>query len=161
MKLVYLIIGSNIGDRLKLIMKAESNLKKKVGPIVKESSIYKSEAWGNNLLPEFLNKVIIIKTKISVESILSIISEIEKKLGRIRNGDQYISRTIDIDILFYDNLILKSKNLTIPHPKIEERRFVLTPLAQIVPEFIHPVSGQKISKLLEKCNDKLYVENID
>ena len=161
MALVYLLLGSNLGDKVKLIRKAKSYLEKKVGPIINESSLYKTEAWGNNLMPDFLNQLLIVETKISAEVILSIIFEIENKMGRIRKEDQYISRTIDIDILFYDNLIIKSKNLNIPHPKIEERRFVLIPLAQIAPDLIHPVTGEKISKLLEICKDNLSVQKMD
>ena len=152
-----LSLGSNIGDRKKNLELAISKIKVLVGRHIKSSSIYETEPWGYAGQRAFYNLVAAFHTNLLPPEILERIQTIEKELGRIRQENQYAERTIDIDILFYGSLIVDNKKLTIPHPKIAERKFVLVPLYEISPDFIHPVVGCSIKELLEKCNDQLAV----
>lgn len=151
---VFLLLGSNLGDRLQIINQAIRLISVKIGRISLVSSFFESEAWGFISEHNFLNMVLQIETFLKPESLLVEILEIEKELGRLRsNGTTYQSRSIDIDILFYNNLKYSTDLLTIPHPKITERKFALTPLCQIAPDFIHPVNFCSIKQLLDVCND--------
>src|SRR3989338_10921733 len=137
MPIVYLSLGSNIGDR-------EANLKKamellvKIGEIKSASKIYETEPHGVAGHPWYLNQCVEVETDVSPEILLKKCLEIEKQLGRVREKDVTVPRTIDIDMLFYDNEHIETDHLTVPHPRLHERRFVLIPLAEIVPDFVHP-----------------------
>ena len=126
------------------------------GSIVNESSIYETAAWGNTKQASFLNKVISIRTKLPPDDLMKKLLEIEQKLGRVRT-EKYGPRTIDLDILFYDALIFHSAIVTLPHPAIQDRKFVLIPLAELSPGKIHPVYKKTISTLLKECADQLAV----
>lgn len=154
MNKVYLSLGGNLGDRTKRLAQARRLIEEKIGPIIQQSSIYETKAWGIENQPDFLNQVVIIETNLSPQKTLSIALAIELLLGRVRTQKWY-KRTIDIDILFYEDLILEKEQLTIPHPFISERNFVLAPLAEIVPEFLHPVLQKTMAQLYENCTDKL------
>ena len=156
----FLLLGSNQGNRLKILGHAEQEIRHKIGEIKLASSLYETEPWGFSPGQEFLNMVIQINTRLPAEVVLKKILNIEQELGRVRNSKGYTSRMIDIDILFYDNEIVDKPNLQIPHPRLHERMFTLIPLNEISPEKIHPVFGKNISELLAGCTDKLDVKKI-
>ena len=129
------------------------------GNIANKSSIYETAAWGNTKQASFLNKVISIRTKLPPDDLMKKLLEIEQKLGRVRT-EKYGPRTIDLDILFYDSLIYHSAIVTLPHPAIQDRKFVLIPLAELSPGKIHPVYKKTISTLLKECADQLAVKKL-
>ncbi len=152
MSLVYLILGGNRGNRREIISSAIDLVTSKIGLKISASTLYESEPWGFTS-ELFVNQVIAIKTNMSPEEILSASQQIEVQLGRIRNRAGYEARTIDIDLLYYDSMVLDSPDLTIPHPHIADRRFVLVPLAEIAPDYIDPLSGKKVIEMLQECSD--------
>lgn len=156
---VVTIFGSNSGDKFQLIKQAEIILSQKTGDVIAASSFYETEPWGFECNENFLNRVVVFETRLSPEDFLTACLDTEKILGRIRNypAKHYASRPIDIDILFYDSLIVQTADLTIPHPRICERNFVLVPLNEILPAFVHPVFHQTIAELLKTCPDHLEV----
>lgn len=155
MSTVVLLLGSNINPRLEFLASARKILNAECGKVVQCSSIYESEAWGFEA-DSFLNQVVVLETILSPIELLSKTQNIEKELGRVRRNKKeaiYDSRTIDIDILFYDDLCLNQPQLQIPHPRIAVRQFVLVPLCEILPEYRHPELNKTISQLLAMCND--------
>jgi len=157
MNSVYLLIGGNLGKRIENLVVAKSFIEKDIGKIIKASSVYETAAWGITEQPDFLNQVLLIKTKLAAEKMMGLIHFIENKMGRIRS-QKNASRTIDIDILFFNDEIINRTNLIIPHPEIQNRRFVLVPLNEIASGLIHPVFKQSIKNLLSTTNDKLEVK---
>jgi 2-amino-4-hydroxy-6-hydroxymethyldihydropteridine diphosphokinase len=155
-----ILLGSNIGDRANYLQQAAKSLEDRVGDISQKSSIYETVPWGFEAETNFYNQILILETNLPPQQILSIIQFIEAKMGRIRNSSGYTSRTIDIDILFYNDLIFNSPDLNIPHLHIHERKFVLEPLNEIIPDYIHPVMNKSIKELLSICKDKLKVVKI-
>lgn len=153
MNQVYLGLGSNLDDRLAYLYAAKKLIETTIGSIVQCSGIYETEPWGYTDDKQYLNQVILVECKSEVLETLKHITEIEKQLGRSRNGNGYAARNIDIDILFFNSEIINLPELVIPHPKIENRLFVLTPMAELNPAFVHPVIGLPIAQLLEKCED--------
>lgn len=155
---IFLSLGSNTGNRFKQLKKSLKQLQNYTGILINISDIFESKSWAYEDT-DYLNAVIEIETKLSPEELLQKTQEIEKELGRksktqIKNGKPvYSSRTIDIDILFYGDRIINSKYLSIPHPLMHFRRFVLTPMMQIAPDFIHPVFGETIETLYIRCED--------
>jgi 2-amino-4-hydroxy-6-hydroxymethyldihydropteridine diphosphokinase len=157
MNSAYLILGSNIGNSIEIIAKANDLIASNVGEITKKSGIYESAAWGNENQPNFLNQALCVSTRFSATALLQTLLAIEEKLGRVRDGSKWMARTIDIDILFYNNDIVETTELKIPHPYIHERRFVLMPMQEIAGELVHPQYKKSIADLLEACPDKLEV----
>ena len=152
--IVFLGLGSNLGNRKNIIEQAIQNIRT-FSEIIKVSPLYESSAWGFNSNNEFINMAIQISTELTAEQLIENILHIEKQLGREqKTTTSYQDRTIDIDILFYGDQILNSENLTIPHPKISERLFVLKPLNDISPNYIHPILNKTISELLAICDDE-------
>ncbi|HUX58317.1 MAG TPA: 2-amino-4-hydroxy-6-hydroxymethyldihydropteridine diphosphokinase [Bacteroidales bacterium] len=154
MKIVFLGIGSNLGDRERNLEEAVSRIEKLIGPVVKSSSVYQTEPWGFETKNEFLNKVVKVETKLDPSGLLERILMIENVLGRVRSEKQYTSRLIDIDLLLFEDKVIDKEMLKVPHPLMHERKFVLVPLCEIVPENVHPVFKKTISSLLESCGDK-------
>jgi 2-amino-4-hydroxy-6-hydroxymethyldihydropteridine diphosphokinase len=149
---VYLGLGSNMGNREENLQIAQRFITEKFGTIISLSSIYETAAWGLTEQNAFLNQAVCIETKFSPIEVLQIVLEIEKSMGRIRE-QKWGARIIDIDILYYANKVISFPDLEIPHPFIQERRFVLVPLCEIAGEFIHPKIKQTNLELLEKCKD--------
>jgi len=152
---VFLGLGSNIGDRKRYLQEAIDEIRKiHDTKIVKLSSLYETEPWGFKEQGEYLNAVIEIETNTNYPELLKEVKNIEIRLGRDKT-DKWKSRKIDIDILFFGDLVYEGENLQIPHKHIEDRNFVLVPLNEIEPDFIHPVTKKKISEILQNSKDTL------
>ena len=153
MSKVYLSIGSNKGNRSVLINKAIDEIEKKIGTIISRSGIYQSKSWGFDS-NDFYNLSLLIDTDIEPKSLLINLKKIEKSMGREDIDGSYSDRFIDIDILFYDNIIIDLEDLKIPHPKIEIRKFVLVPMLEIADDYVHPILNKTIRQLDNDCDDK-------
>ena len=155
MAIVYLSLGSNIGDRVGYLQQATQLLKAVPEiSVVATSSFYESEPWKMNSENWFVNAVVQITTSLSPEELLSECLRIESQLGRKREGDnEYHDRTIDIDILFYDDLILHTDKLTIPHPYFHKRAFVMVPMLEIAQDFVHPLFKKTVMQLYEELEN--------
>ena len=149
---VFLLLGSNLGDRLQILKSAEMLIEERIGKIQSASSIYETAPWGVLEQPAFLNQILIVSTGLSPEEVLRIVLEIEHELGRVRY-ERWGARVIDIDMLYYQDLALDSARLTLPHPRLHELRFTLVPLNEIASDFIHPVLHKTTSQLLTECSD--------
>ena len=156
---VLILLGGNQGNKQKIFSETIKLIEKEIGRIKISSSIYETEPWGFVSDP-FWNQAIIVETALSPGDTLSCALSIENSLGRKRLSENYEARPIDIDILFYDDLQIDTPNLTIPHPLIAQRRFILVPLTEIAPEKIHPVTGLTIKEMLQICPDKLRVTRL-
>ncbi len=159
MNKAYLLIGGNEGDRLLHMQQARANIELICGAVEQVSSLYITAAWGKTDQADFLNQALLINTGMDPHTLLISILSIEEKMGRKRTVKN-APRIIDIDILFYNRLVMADPGLIIPHPRIPERRFVLEPLAEIAPGFIHPESGKTILQLLRECTDTLAVKKM-
>lgn len=157
MNKTYLLLGSNMGKSEKHLAVAQDHIKKKTGNVIRASSIYQTAAWGKTDQPDFLNRVLIVETGLTAEQTMQSLLSIEKKMGRTRS-EKYAARTIDIDILFFNREIINGPALTIPHPQLQNRRFVLVPLNELSPRLIHPVLKRSIHDLLKECSDELDVK---
>lgn len=159
MSTAYLLIGGNLGNRKENLSKATGLIRKQCGVVINSSSLYETAAWGMAEQPSFLNQVLEISTSLDAKQLMRRILKIENMMGRVRK-EKFGPRTIDIDILFYENEILDLLFLKIPHPELQNRRFVLVPLAEINSELQHPVLKKTIAELLEECPDNLEVKKI-
>ena len=154
MEKVFIGLGGNVGNVSENFDTAIEKIKELIGPVIKQSSLYKTEPWGNKNQDDFLNQVIYIETNKSPDEVLKNILSIEKAMGRNRNKDnQFAPRSIDIDILFYNEEIINKGNLIIPHPRLHLRNFVLTPLIEIAPGLMHPILNKKIKDLFKNNTD--------
>jgi 2-amino-4-hydroxy-6-hydroxymethyldihydropteridine diphosphokinase len=154
MKRLFLGIGTNLGDRENNLKFAVDKIGEYIGQIVHCSSIYETEPWGFESENQFLNMAVEVKTKLKPSGLLGRLLMIESLLGRLREGKIYASRIIDLDILLYNDQIIETKALVIPHPRMHERKFVLAPLCEIAPEVVHPKLGKDMKSLLKECPDK-------
>lgn len=157
---VFLSIGSNVGDKLQNCKDAIENLadSKKI-TIIKTSSFYETEPWGDIDQDWFINCVVEIKTELDARNLLLLLLNIEKGLGRNR-AKKGGPRAIDMDILFFNGEIIKTDNLVVPHPFLDKRRFVLAPLTEIAPDFIHPVLKKSVAELLKEVHDDKIVAGV-
>jgi|WetSurSiteA1Bulk_404760.scaffolds.fasta_scaffold103728_2 2-amino-4-hydroxy-6-hydroxymethyldihydropteridine diphosphokinase len=154
MNRVFLGLGSDLGDREANIKYAVKSLEEQVGKIAAVSPVYETEPVGFTGSGDFLNMVISVETILSPSDILRIALALESEMGRTRGKTRNISRIIDIDILLYSNEMINSGALTIPHPRMHERKFVLVPLNDISPGLVHPILGKTVKELLSECKDK-------
>jgi 2-amino-4-hydroxy-6-hydroxymethyldihydropteridine diphosphokinase len=159
MNISYLLIGGNEGDRRVRLATAREEIMAEDGQILLASSLYETAAWGRTDQPDFLNQALKVSTNRTAPAWLLTLLGIEEKMGR-RRLEKYGPRSIDIDILFFNNSIIQLPQLTIPHPEIRNRRFALAPLEEIAPFLMHPVLGRTIRELLAECTDPLPVKKI-
>jgi 2-amino-4-hydroxy-6-hydroxymethyldihydropteridine diphosphokinase len=157
MNQTYLLIGGNVGNRRENLATATTMIAAKVGQILVTSSLYETAAWGITDQPSFLNQVLLVETALDARQVLTAILSIEQQMGRKRI-EKFGPRTIDIDILFFNDLVMHEDALIIPHPHLHLRRFTLEPLNEIAPKLVHPVFNKSISKLLEQATDPLIVK---
>jgi len=153
MNLIYLSLGSNLGKREQHLDQAVKLIQSRIGKIEAISSYYKSQAWGYTSENWFCNCCVSLRSNLPPLLLLDQLLAIEKEMGRERRGPGYSDRIIDIDLLLYGDNQLDHPRLSLPHPSMGDRRFVLIPLAEIAPELIHPVSGFRIGKMLQECSD--------
>jgi len=147
MAFVYIGLGTNMGNRNENLVQAINLLNRKGASVIRVSGIYDSEPWGFTSKNKFLNQVIKVETSLEPFILLELILQIENEMGRTRHISGYEDRIIDIDILIYDNRIIKSKKLEIPHKQMHSRAFVLAPLLEIAPDLVHPVLNKSIKDL--------------
>ena len=157
MNTAYLLTGGNLGNRQQFLQDAAASIGSTCGRISRLSSIYETAAWGKTDQPSFLNQALEMETALEPDALMKELLVIEEKLGR-RRTEKYGSRTIDIDILLFNDAIIDLPGLCIPHPRMAERRFVLLPLSEIAPDKIHPVHKLPIVRLLADCQDPLAVK---
>jgi 2-amino-4-hydroxy-6-hydroxymethyldihydropteridine diphosphokinase len=151
---LFLSLGGNLGNKREIFADAVEMVGKKIGNPVKVSSLYESPPWGFRSKNLFWNQVLLVETVLSPLEVLGKIRIIENSFGRKRIPGRYLSRKMDIDILLYDDLILRTDDLTIPHYHLANRKFILLPLSEIAPDVVHPQSGEKISQLCLQCADQ-------
>jgi 2-amino-4-hydroxy-6-hydroxymethyldihydropteridine diphosphokinase len=153
---VVLSLGGNIGDVKQTLTDSIKLLEQYVGKVSEKSPLYRTKAWGVESQPDFLNQALVLFSRLSPEELLVACLDIESKLGRVRKQKWY-ERTIDIDILFYNDEIIDTSNLIIPHQYIHERNFVLYPLVDLLPDYKHPLIGLSMKELKKECKDELQV----
>lgn len=158
---VFLGIGGNTGNKHDNFEKVYTFIKNELGDIIKRSSVYETPPWGFESEENFWNQVLVIETGFSPEELLKKIAEIENRFGRERGTAGYTSRKMDIDILYFDEMILNTETLTIPHPQITNRLFVLVPLAETAPEFVHPLLKKTSLEMLENCPDSSVISKVE
>lgn len=160
MNSAYLCLGGNIGDREKALQQAIVKINETAGEIITKSGIYETEAWGVENQQAYLNQCVKIVTTLTPENLITALLSIEKSLGRERSFNQiYESRTLDIDILFYNDSIVNKEHLVIPHPRLQLRKFVLIPLHEIAQDYLHPILNKTIFSLLKECEDTSEVKH--
>ena len=159
---VVLITGGNVGNAEATLAEAAQLIGAEVGAVERTSQIYRTKAWGFEA-EDFRNQVLVVESAMEPLALLDAVNDIERRLGRDRaeeqkvksaTGARYASRSIDIDILFYDALVVESERLTLPHPRIAERDFVLEPLVEVVPQWLHPVSGKSVEQMFEELKQR-------
>ena len=157
---VFILLGGNLEDKSKIFEDTRKLIGERIGLITEQSSVYVTEPWGFES-EVFWNQALIVQTSLNPPEILHNTQTIEIMMGRVKKSDQYEARVMDIDLLFYNDLVLNIPDLTLPHPKMGDRKFVLIPLNEIAPNKCHPVTGLKVQEMLRLCSDKLNVERLD
>ena len=159
---VVLITGGNVGNAEATLAKAERLIAAEVGTVECRSRIYRTKAWGFEA-DDFRNQVLVVESELEPLALLDAVNDIERRLGRDRTEEQkvksatgarYASRSVDIDRLFYDALVIESERLTLPHPRIAEREFVLEPLVEVLPQWQHPLSGKSVEQMFEELKQR-------
>lgn len=153
---VFLLLGTNLGDRKKNLTIARNAIELAVGPLTNASAVYETAAWGKTNQPEFLNQAVEVQTMLPPEKVLEEILGIERSMGRKRDI-KWGARIMDIDILLYENEIIDTPHLRVPHPELPNRRFALVPLTEIAGDVVHPINEKTIRSLLASCLDTLAV----
>ncbi|WP_316827733.1 2-amino-4-hydroxy-6-hydroxymethyldihydropteridine diphosphokinase [Pedobacter miscanthi] len=156
----YLLLGGNLGDREGNLKKAIELLNEKIGKVTLVSSLYETAAWGKTDQPAFLNQAVVLQTQLSALEVLNRALDIEHELGRIRK-DKWGERLIDIDLILFNEEVINIPNkLQIPHPHMQNRKFVMEPLAEIAPNVMHPVLGETMLSISRNMEDRLEVKKI-
>lgn len=156
---VYLIIGGNLGNRALNLALCKKEISEEIGLVLTQSSIYETAAWGKTDENNYLNRVLFLETILDAETVMKNSLQIEKKFLRVRHK-KWEARIMDIDILFFNNEIIKTKKLQIPHPRVAERKFVLTPMVEIAPNLVHPLLNKTMTQMLAECEDTLEVSKV-
>jgi len=159
MNIAYLLIGGNEGDRSGYLQETTRQIGSGSTRIIRQSSVYETAAWGKTDQAPFLNQALIIETPLDAPALMQRLLAIEEQLGRVRT-ERYGSRTIDIDMLFFNEDVIRLPWLIIPHPEVANRRFALEPVNEIAPDYVHPILQKTIHELLTLCPDKLEVKKI-
>lgn len=159
MPTTYLLLGTNLGNKLNNLQQATERIMGRVGDVTAVSWLYQTEAWGKTDQAVFLNQVLCVDTQLSPTELLDQIQQIEIDLGRERH-EKWGARTIDIDILFYEQQTVITQRLLIPHPYLHTRRFTLMPLNDLAPSFVHPILHKTTQQLLDECQDPLNVTRV-
>ncbi|MDC1106950.1 2-amino-4-hydroxy-6-hydroxymethyldihydropteridine diphosphokinase [Prolixibacteraceae bacterium] len=157
---VIISFGGNQGDVFYLIDRTLEEINKRIGTIVSVSSLYESEPWGFEADTNFINGVVHVSTKLSAEEVLQVALDIEAEFGRVRTGQGYASRPMDLDIIDYGGKEVCSPSLVLPHPRMEFRKFVLLPLKDILPSWVHPITLQNIDELMDRCEDNSRIKKV-
>jgi 2-amino-4-hydroxy-6-hydroxymethyldihydropteridine diphosphokinase len=157
---VFILLGGNQGDKHKIFSETIKLISKSIGKVVILSSVYETEPWGF-VSDLFWNQALIVDSLLSPEDVLKQALDIENRMGRKRISENYEARPIDIDLMFYDDLQIDTPHLTIPHPLMAQRRFILVPMAEIAPDKIHPITGLTVKEMLQNCTDQLKVIRLD
>lgn len=158
---IFLGMGGNIGNKQQNFENAKIYIRKEIGEIIAQSSVYETPPWGFLADEDFWNQVLQVKTELEPDELIERIREIENQFGRDRDAGYYVSREMDIDVLYYDDLSLTTDMLIVPHPKIAQRLFVLVPLNEIAPNFRHPVLKITNRQMLENCKDESSIKRIE
>ena len=157
---IFLLLGSNLGNRTLILENARKEIGGQIGKIVNASLVYQTEPWGISDQPSFFNQVLNVNSGYTPERILKIIQEIENRIGKVKLG-KWRERLIDIDLLYFHQHIINEEKLVVPHPEIQNRRFTLVPMCELDSQFLHPVFGKTQKQLLEECNDQLSVTPLE
>ena len=152
MNAAYLLIGGNMGDREHYLEAAREEISRSCGLISRRSAVYQTEAWGLKEQAPFLNQALELQTELEALPLLRCLLQIEEALGRVRE-EKYGPRFIDLDIIFYNEAVLQQPGLTVPHPQMQYRRFVLQCLCDLIPSFVHPTLRLTVAELLQRCED--------
>lgn len=159
MPTAYLLLGSNLGNRAEYLRTAVQHLQETAGTVAAISGLYETAAWGLTSQPAFLNQAVGLRTLLTPAQLLAACLAIEQRAGRERHV-RWDARTLDVDILLYDDQVLETPELQVPHPRLPERRFALVPLNEIAPEVVHPLLHCPVAELLSTCPDSLAVERV-
>ncbi|MFN0032062.1 MAG: 2-amino-4-hydroxy-6-hydroxymethyldihydropteridine diphosphokinase [Flavobacteriales bacterium] len=157
----YLCTGSNLGDSRSTLEEVISFIHFNMGDVLAQSAVYRSPAWGMVNAPDFYNQVIVISTELTPAQLIQEISELEEFFGRERTPGIVDSRTLDVDLLLYDDLHHVAECIEVPHPRLHLRRFVLIPLAEVAAEILHPTLKKTVRELLTACVDQATVVRVD
>jgi len=157
MNTAILLIGGNLGNRTANLQLAVQSIHQQAGKVLKASALYETAPWGNVQQPDYLNQALQIETSLAPLDLLHTLMNIERTIGRVRQ-EKWGARVIDIDIIFYNDDVISLPELKVPHPRMQNRRFVLAPLNEILPALVHPVLQQDIRTLLAACKDELPVK---